>query len=73
MGESPTLQSVSACDGRTDTCGSHLVHRLDGAVEGDITVLLVRVVEAGPRHVADPDTEVLDRRWVFLEDLRPAE
>lgn len=48
---------------------AHLVHLLNGTVEGDVTVLLVRVVEAGPGHVPNPNAEVLDRGRVLLEDL----
>lgn len=52
---------------------AHLVHLLHGAVEGDVAVLLVRVVEARARHVAHPDAEVLDGRRVLLEDLQPGQ
>ena len=50
--------------------GSHvLVERLDGVGAGHLTVLLVHVVGAGTRVVADPDTEVLDLQRVLLVDL----
>jgi hypothetical protein len=50
--------------------GSHLlVQLLHGAVEGDVAILLVGVVDAGARVVANPDAEVLDGGGVALENL----
>lgn len=50
--------------------GSHiLVESLDGGDTGHLTVLLVHVVGAGARVVADPDAEVLDLLWALLVDL----
>ena len=50
--------------------GRHLlVKRVDGFVHADLAVLLVRVVEARARLVADPDPKVLNRRDVLFEDL----
>lgn len=51
--------------------GHVLVERLDGVGAGHLTVLLVHVVGAGTRVVADPDTEVLDLERVLLVDLLP--
>lgn len=50
--------------------GGHvLVESLNGLGPGHLTVLLVHVVSAGARVVADPDTEVLDLQGVLLVDL----
>jgi hypothetical protein len=50
--------------------GSHiLVEGIDGGDTGHLTVLLVHVVGAGARVVADPDTEVLDLLGALLGDL----
>ena len=52
--------------------GSHvLVEGLDSVDTRHLTVLLVHVVCAGTRVVADPDTEVLDLQRVLLVDLTP--
>jgi hypothetical protein len=51
--------------------GSHiLVESVDSGNTGHLTVLLVHVVGAGARVVADPDTEVLDLLGALLVDLR---
>jgi hypothetical protein len=51
--------------------GSHVgVESLDGVSPGQLTVLLVHVVSAGARVVADPETEVLDLQGVLLGDLK---
>ena len=51
--------------------GSHvLVERLDGVGTGELTELLVHVVGARTRVVAEPDTEVLDLQWLLLVNLR---
>jgi len=50
--------------------GSHvLVHALDSGATIHLAVLLVHVVGAGARVVAQPDTEVLDFERVLLVDL----
>lgn len=50
------------------TC--HLgVHLLNGARQVRVTVLLVHVVRAGTRVVAQPNAPVLDRVRVLLKDL----
>lgn len=50
--------------------GGHVrVQGLDGVGPGHLTVLLVHVVGAGARVVADPDAEVLDLQRVLLVDL----
>lgn len=50
--------------------GGHVrVERLGGVHPRHLTVLLVHVVGAGPRVVADPDAEVLDLLGVLLVDL----
>jgi len=50
--------------------GSHvLVQSIDGVSPRHLTVLLVHVVGAGARIVADPDTEVLDLLGALLVDL----
>jgi len=51
------------------TGGHVLVHGLDGIRPGHLTVLLVHVVGAGARIVADPDAKVLDLLWALLVDL----
>ena len=51
--------------------GGHvLVERLDGVGAGELTELLVHVVRAGARVVADPDTEVLDLERLLFVNLR---
>ena len=50
--------------------GSHvLVESLNSLGAGHLTELLVHVVGAGARVVADPDTEVLDLLGALLGDL----
>ena len=50
--------------------GSHvLVERLDGIRTAELTELLVHVVGAGARVVAEPDTEVLDLQRLLLVNL----
>lgn len=50
--------------------GSHVgVEGLDGSGPRGLAVLLVHVVGAGARVVADPDAEVLDLQGVLLGDL----
>ena len=49
---------------------AYLSHLLDGAVQGRVTVLLVHVVEARPRHVPHPDAVVLHRGRLALKDLQ---
>lgn len=50
--------------------GSHvLVESVDGIGSRHLTVLLVHVVGARARVVADPDTEVLDLLRALLVDL----
>lgn len=53
------------------TGGHILVESVDGGNAGHLTVLLVHVVGAGARVVADPDTEVLDLLGALLVDLSP--
>ena len=51
--------------------GGHvLVERLDGGSARELTELLVHVVRARARVVADPDTEVLDLQGLLLVDLQ---
>ena len=51
--------------------GSHvLVERLDGISTGELTELLVHVVGARTRVVAEPDTKVLDLQGLLLVNLR---
>ena len=50
--------------------GSHvLIQGSNGVGAGHLTVLLVHVVGARARVVADPDTEVLDLGGPLLVDL----
>ena len=50
--------------------GGHVgVEGLDGSGPRELTVLLVHVVRARARVVADPDAEVLDLQGVLLGDL----
>lgn len=51
------------------TGGHILVEGIDGGDAGQLTVLLVHVVSAGARVVADPDAEVLDLLGALLGDL----
>lgn len=51
------------------TSGHVLVEGLDSVGSGHLTELLVHVVGAGARVVADPDTEVLDLGRALLVDL----
>jgi hypothetical protein len=51
------------------TGGHILVQSVDGGNAGHLTVLLVHVVGAGARVVADPDAEVLDLLGALLGDL----
>lgn len=49
---------------------SHLsVHLFHSTVQSGIPVLLVHVMVAGSTLVPQPDTIVLDGRWIFLENL----
>ena len=51
--------------------GGHvLVEALDSINTGELTELLVHVVGARTRVVAEPDTEVLDLQWLLLVNLR---
>lgn len=51
--------------------GSHvLVHGLNGVAARHLAVLLVHIVGARARIVADPDTKVLDLERVLLVDLQ---
>jgi hypothetical protein len=52
------------------TGGHILVESVDGGDAGHLTVLLVHVVSARARVVADPDTEVLDLLGALLGDLK---
>lgn len=50
--------------------GSHLVvHLVNGTSAGGVPVLLVEVVDTGPRSVAEEDAEVLDRVGLLLGQL----
>lgn len=49
--------------------GEISIHLLDGASEGDVTVLLVHVVGTRAGVITDPEAEVLDVVRVLLEDL----
>ena len=53
----------------TVPCSHILVEGLDGIGTGELTELLVHVVRAGARVVAEPDTEVLDLERLLLVDL----
>ena len=46
-----------------------LVERLDGRGSRHLTVLLVHIVGARSRIIADPNTEVLNLKGTFLMDL----
>jgi hypothetical protein len=60
---------VDVPEARAVTGGHVLVERVDGLSAGHLAVLLVHVVGARARVVADPDTEVLDLQGVLLMDL----
>ena len=50
--------------------GSHvLVQCLDSIRASELPELLVHVVGARARVIAQPDTEVLDLQWALLADL----
>jgi len=50
--------------------GSHVPVALgDSGRDGQVPVLTVHVVGAGPGVVSQPDTEVLDLKWLPLPDL----
>jgi hypothetical protein len=54
--------------------GSHiLVHALDSVCTAKVTVLLVHVVRAGTRVIAEPDTKVLDFEGLLFVDLENAQ
>ena len=57
-------------EARSVTGGHVLVESLDGGNAGHLTVLLVHVVRAGARVVAQPDAEVLGLQRLGLGDLR---
>ena len=50
--------------------GHILVEGLYGIGTSELTELLVHVVRAGARVVAEPDTEVLDLQGLLLMDLK---
>ena len=54
----------------TVPCSHILVEGLDGIGTGELTELLVHVVRAGARVVAEPDTKVLDLERLLFVDLR---
>ena len=64
------LEDVDRPEARAVAGGHVLVKRVDGGAAGHLTVLLVHVVGAGARVVADPDSEVLDLHGVLLVDLQ---
>jgi hypothetical protein len=50
--------------------GSHVpVALVDGSEDGEVAVLPVHVVGAGPGVISQPDAEVLDLEWLTLPDL----
>jgi len=63
------LEDVHAPEAGAVARGHILVHALDGGAACHLTVLLVHVVGAGARVVAQPDAEVLDLERVLLVDL----
>lgn len=72
LGLRPTGAGDTYVDGpETGTvAGSHvLVESLHSLGPGHLAVLLVHVVGAGARVVADPNAEVLDLKGVLLVDL----
>lgn len=57
--------------GASAVAGSHvLVAGEDSIRSGKLAVLLVHVVGAGARVVANPDAEVFDLQGLFLRDLQ---
>ena len=61
---------VDRSEAGTVAGGHVLVEGLDSLAAGHLAVLLVHVVVAGARVVADPDTKVLDFHGVLLMDLQ---
>lgn len=70
MQEHEVKTYVDASEARA-VAGSHvLVEGLDGIAAGHVAVLLVHVVGAGARVVADPDAKVLDLLRTLLMNLQ---
>ena len=55
---------------RTMPSSHILIETLNGIRARELTVLLVHVMCAGTRVVADPDAEVLDLQRLLFVDLR---
>jgi len=60
---------VDVAEAGTVARGQVEVASRDGISAGKLTVLLVHVVGAASRVVADPDTKVLDGLGLLLKDL----
>jgi hypothetical protein len=61
---------VDGPEPRTMPSSHILIETLDGIRARELTVLLVHVMCAGTRVVADPDAEVLDLQRLLFVDLR---
>lgn len=61
---------MDGAEAGTVTSSHVLVQSLDGVGPGHLSELLVHVVGARARVVAEPDTEVLDLQRALLVDLK---
>ena len=68
-GHDGALDDLQLREARSVARGHLVVELLDGAIHGEVTVLLVRVVEARTRLVAHPEAVRLDLRRVLLVNL----
>lgn len=62
------LQDVNVSKSSSVSSSQILVHGLNGTNSGNISVLLVHVVDTRSRLVSDPNTEGLDLGWGSLRD-----
>lgn len=62
------LQDVDVSKSGSVSSGQVLVHGFHGTDSGDVSVLLVHVVDTRSGLVSEPDTEGLDLGWSSLRD-----
>lgn len=68
LGQLNNLQDVDVSKSGSVSGSQVLVHGLDGTNSGNVSVLLVHVVNTRSGFVSDPDTEGLDLGWGGLRD-----
>lgn len=68
LGQLNDLQDVDVSKSGSVSGGQVLVHGLNSTNSGDVSVLLVHVVDTGSGLVSDPDTEGLHLGWGGLRD-----